>query len=60
MPLFFPPAGNPEQVPRRLLTSMMDMAGFTLCGLVAFQLRFDGSYPLSTLMECGRRSLYGR
>ena len=45
MPLFFPPAGNPEQVPRRLLTSMMDMAGFTLCGLVAFQLRFDGSVP---------------
>ena len=45
MPLFSLPAGRPEQVPRRLLASLMDMAGFTLCGLLAFQLRFDGSVP---------------
>jgi FlaA1/EpsC-like NDP-sugar epimerase len=45
MPLFSLPAGRPEQVPRRLLASIMDVAGFTLCGLLAFQLRFDGSVP---------------
>jgi FlaA1/EpsC-like NDP-sugar epimerase len=45
MPLFSLPTGRPEQVPRRLLTSLLDMAGFTLCGLFAFQLRFDGSVP---------------
>src|ERR1700733_4546501 len=39
------PARGPEQVPRRLLAPMMDMAGFTICGLLAFQLRFDGSVP---------------
>ena len=45
MPLFSLPAGRPEQVPRRLLAFIMDMAGFTLCGLLAFQLRFDASVP---------------
>jgi FlaA1/EpsC-like NDP-sugar epimerase len=45
MPWFSLPGGRPVQVPRRLLTSIMDMAGFTLCGLLAFQLRFDGSVP---------------
>ncbi len=45
MPWFSLPGGRPVQVPRRLLTSVMDMAGFTLCGLLAFQLRFDGSVP---------------
>jgi FlaA1/EpsC-like NDP-sugar epimerase len=45
MPWFSLPGGKPVQVPRRLLTSVMDMAGFTLCGLLAFQLRFDGSVP---------------
>ena len=39
------PAGWPEQVPRRLLAPIMDMAGFTICGLLAFQLRFDDSVP---------------
>src|ERR1700728_999280 len=45
MPLFSLPDGKPGQGPRRLLASMMDIAGFTLCGLLAFQLRFDGSVP---------------
>ena len=45
MPLFSLPTGGPQQVPRRLLASLMDMAGFSLCGLLAFQLRFDGSVP---------------
>ncbi|MGA3226206.1 MAG: nucleoside-diphosphate sugar epimerase/dehydratase [Acidobacteriaceae bacterium] len=45
MPLFSLPDGRPGQVPRRLLASIMDIAGFTLCGLLAFQLRFDGSVP---------------
>ena len=45
MPLFSLPTGGPEQVPRRLLASLLDMAGFSLCGLLAFQLRFDGSVP---------------
>ena len=45
MPLFSLPGGRPEQVPRRLLASLMDMAGFALCGLLALQLRFDGSVP---------------
>jgi FlaA1/EpsC-like NDP-sugar epimerase len=45
MPWFSLPGGRPVQVPRRLLTSIIDMAGFTLCGLLAFQLRFDGSVP---------------
>ena len=45
MPLFSLPAGRPEQVPRRLFAFLMDMAGFTLCGLLAFQLRFDASVP---------------
>src|SRR3984957_12184795 len=45
MPLFSPPGGRSEQVPRRLLASIMDMAGFALCGLLALQLRFDGSVP---------------
>jgi FlaA1/EpsC-like NDP-sugar epimerase len=39
------PAGGPEQIPRRLLAPIMDVAGFTICGLLAFQLRFDGSVP---------------
>jgi FlaA1/EpsC-like NDP-sugar epimerase len=45
MPLFSLPSRRPEQVPRRLLASIMDMAGFALCGLLAFQLRFDASVP---------------
>jgi FlaA1/EpsC-like NDP-sugar epimerase len=45
MSLISLPAGGPEQAPRRLLASIMDMAGFTICGLLAFQLRFDGSVP---------------
>jgi FlaA1/EpsC-like NDP-sugar epimerase len=45
MSLFSLPTGRPEQVPRRLLASLMDMAGFSLCGLLAFQLRFDGAVP---------------
>ncbi len=45
MPLISLPAGGPEQAPRRLLAPIMDMAGFTICGLLAFQLRFDGSVP---------------
>ena len=43
MPLLSLPAG--EQVPRRLLASILDMAGFALCGLLAFALRFDGAVP---------------
>jgi FlaA1/EpsC-like NDP-sugar epimerase len=45
MPLISLPAGGPEQAPRRLLAPIMDLAGFTICGLLAFQLRFDGSVP---------------
>ncbi len=45
MPLMILPANGPERAPRRLLAPIMDMAGFTLCGLLAFQLRFDGSVP---------------
>ena len=45
MPLLSLPVGRPEQVPRRLIACIMDMAGFTLCGLLAFQLRFDASVP---------------
>jgi FlaA1/EpsC-like NDP-sugar epimerase len=45
MSLISLPAGGPEQAPRRLLAPIMDMAGFTICGLLAFQLRFDGSVP---------------
>jgi FlaA1/EpsC-like NDP-sugar epimerase len=45
MPLISLPAGGPEQVPRRLLAPIMDLAGFTICGLLAFELRFDGSVP---------------
>jgi FlaA1/EpsC-like NDP-sugar epimerase len=45
MPLFSLPGGRPEQMPRRLLASIMDMAGFAVCGFLAFQLRFDGSVP---------------
>jgi FlaA1/EpsC-like NDP-sugar epimerase len=30
---------------RRLLTSLMDLAAFIICGFFAFQLRFDGSLP---------------
>ncbi len=45
MPLISLPAGGPEQVPRRLLAPIMDLAGFTICGFLAFQLRFDGSVP---------------
>jgi FlaA1/EpsC-like NDP-sugar epimerase len=45
MPLFSLPVGRPEQVPRRLIACIMDMAGFTLCGLLAFLLRFDASVP---------------
>jgi FlaA1/EpsC-like NDP-sugar epimerase len=45
MPSNSPPARRPEQIPRRLLAPIMDLAGFTICGLLAFQLRFDGSVP---------------
>jgi FlaA1/EpsC-like NDP-sugar epimerase len=45
MSLISLPTGGPEQAPRRLLASIMDIAGFTICGLLAFQLRFDGSVP---------------
>jgi FlaA1/EpsC-like NDP-sugar epimerase len=45
MPLFSLSAGKPEHFPRRLLASIMDLAVFTLCGFLAFQLRFDGSVP---------------
>ena len=45
MPLFSLPAGRPEQVPRRIVAFILDMAGFTLCGVLAFQLRFDASVP---------------
>jgi FlaA1/EpsC-like NDP-sugar epimerase len=45
MRFFSLPDGRPEHVPRRLLSSIMDLAGFTICGLLAFQLRFDGSVP---------------
>ena len=45
MPLFSLPAGCPEQVPRRLFASLMDMTGFALSGLLAFGLRFDGAVP---------------
>ena len=45
MPLFSLPAGCPEQVPRRLFASLMDMTGFALSGLLAFALRFDGAVP---------------
>src|ERR1700722_2635209 len=43
---FFPlPAGKPERFPGWLLASAMDLTAFTICGLLAFQLRFDGSVP---------------
>ena len=45
MRLFSLHAGRPEHVPRRLLAFITDMAGFTLCGLLAFELRFDGCNP---------------
>ncbi len=45
MPLMILPANGPERAPRRLLAPIMDMAGFALGGLLAFQLRFDGSVP---------------
>ena len=45
MPLLSLPTGRQEQIPRQLLACIMDMAGFALCGLLAFQLRFDGSVP---------------
>ena len=58
MPLFSLPGGRPEQVPRRLLASIMDMAGFALCGLLAFQLRFDGSVPAIYATWDARGHLY--
>src|ERR1700733_758194 len=45
MPFFSLPDGRPGQFPRRLLASIMDAAGFAICGCLAFQLRFDGSVP---------------
>src|SRR5580658_1801424 len=45
MSLFSLPAGKPERFPGWLLASVMDLAAFTICGLLAFQLRFDGSVP---------------
>src|ERR1700678_2709554 len=39
------PAGKPERFPGWLLASVMDLTAFTICGLLAFQLRFDGSVP---------------
>jgi FlaA1/EpsC-like NDP-sugar epimerase len=45
MPLFSLFAGKPEHFPRWLLAAIMDLAAFTLCGFLAFQLRFDGSVP---------------
>jgi FlaA1/EpsC-like NDP-sugar epimerase len=45
MPVFSLPAGKPERFPGWLLASVMDLAAFTICGLLAFQLRFDGSVP---------------
>jgi FlaA1/EpsC-like NDP-sugar epimerase len=45
MSLILLSAGGPGRAPRRLLAPIMDMAGFALSGLLAFQLRFDGSVP---------------
>ena len=45
MPVFSLPAGKPERFPGWLLASVMDLGAFTICGLLAFQLRFDGSVP---------------
>ena len=45
MPLFSLPAGKPERFPGWLLASAMDLGAFTICGFLAFQLRFDGSVP---------------
>src|ERR1700677_4279749 len=45
MPVFSLPAGKPERFPGCVLASAMDLGAFTICGLLAFQLRFDGSVP---------------
>src|ERR1700677_4324524 len=57
MPLFSLPAGKPERFPGWLLASVMDLAAFTICGLLAFQLRFDGSVP-AVYAQAMRQAIY--
>ena len=57
MSLFSLPAGKPERFPGWLLASAMDLAAFTICGLLAFQLRFDGSVP-AVYAHAMRQAIY--
>src|ERR1700677_5174296 len=57
MPVFSLPAGKPERFPGWLLASVMDLAAFTICGLLAFQLRFDGSVP-AVYAHAMRQAIY--
>ena len=57
MSLFPLPAGKPERFPGWLLASAMDLAAFTICGLLAFQLRFDGSVP-AAYKQAMRQAIY--
>src|SRR6202789_4233899 len=57
MPVFSLPAGKSERFPGWLLASVMDLAAFTICGLLAFQLRFDGSVP-AVYAHAMRQAIY--
>src|ERR1700722_18279799 len=57
MSLFSLPAGKPERFPGWLLASAMDLTAFTICGLLAFQLRFDGSVP-ATYTQAMHQAIY--
>src|SRR6202453_3726623 len=57
MPVFSLPAGKSERFPGWLLASVMDLAAFTICGLLAFQLRFDGSVP-AVYTHAMRQAIY--
>src|ERR1700733_5014404 len=57
MPVFSLPAGKSERFPGWLLASAMDLAAFTICGLLAFQLRFDGSVP-AVYAHAMRQAIY--
>jgi FlaA1/EpsC-like NDP-sugar epimerase len=57
MPVFSLPAGKSERFPGWLLASVMDLTAFTICGLLAFQLRFDGSVP-AVYAHAMRQAIY--